>query len=77
MTKFEVVKSYQGVIARRGAVRNFDVVKRTPKFITIVVKRTPKFITIKGEMVPCTEKIRVKEGNGVETEQYDCAWLHY
>ena len=66
MNKFEVGKTYQGVIARTGTVRYFEV-----------VKRTPKFITIKGDMVPGTEKIRVKEDNGVETAQYDCAWLHY
>ena len=40
MTKFEVGKTYRGIIARTGAVRKFDV-----------VKRTPKFLTIKGEMV--------------------------
>lgn len=66
MTKFEVGKMYQGVIERTGAVRYFEV-----------VKRTPKFITIRGEMVCSTEKIRVKESDGIETAQYDCAWLHY
>lgn len=66
MTKFEVGKMYQGVIERTGAVRYFEV-----------VRRTPKFITIRGEMVCGTEKIRVKESDGIETAQYDCAWLHY
>ena len=66
MTKFEIGKTYQGVIERTGAVRYFEV-----------VKRTPKFIVIKGEMVCGTEKIRVKESDGIETAQYDCAWLHY
>ncbi len=66
MTKFEVGKMYQGVIERTGAVRYFEV-----------VRRTPKFITIRGEMVCSTEKIRVKESDGIETAQYDCAWRQY
>lgn len=66
MTRFEVGKVYRGVVTRTGVTRLFEV-----------VKRTPKFITIKGEMVCGTEKIKVQEVDGVEIGRYSCAWIHY